>query len=76
MFKHWSIKNLLRFWAVATVLVVVVMAFMTNHANMLIGDTRDIVARQVLPLESSGRQLSQTAMRKKLEKETFEPGCV
>jgi diguanylate cyclase (GGDEF)-like protein/PAS domain S-box-containing protein len=62
MFKHWSIKNLLRFWAVATVLVVVVMAFMTNHANMLIGDTRDIVARQVLPLESSGRQLSQTVM--------------
>ncbi|WP_297813312.1 EAL domain-containing protein [uncultured Methylophaga sp.] len=62
MFKRWSIKNLLQFWAAATVVVVMLMALMTNHANMLIGDIRDIVATQVLPLESSGRQLSHTTM--------------
>lgn len=62
MFKHWSIKNLLQFWAAATVVVVMFMALMTNHANMLVSDIHDIVASQVLPLESSGRQLSHTTM--------------
>ena len=50
MFKHWSIKNLLRFWAAATILMVIVMAWMTQHANVLIDDIRDIVVEQVLPL--------------------------
>lgn len=62
MFKHWSIKRLLQFWAVATVVAVMVMALMANHANSLIGATRHILAEQVLPLETSSRELSRVAM--------------
>lgn len=49
---------MLQSWAVATVIVVILLGLMANYAKSLIDDTRHVLAEQVLPLESSSRALS------------------
>ncbi|MCX4188291.1 EAL domain-containing protein [Methylophaga sp. OBS4] len=61
MFKDWSIKKLLQFWATTTVIVVIIMAVMANYANSLISSTQSAFTGQLLPLENSSRQLNSVA---------------
>jgi diguanylate cyclase (GGDEF)-like protein/PAS domain S-box-containing protein len=58
MMKGWSIKTTLQFWAISTVAVVLVMAFMANYANSLLSETQHIVANKQLPTERNLTQLS------------------
>ncbi len=58
MFKNWSIKQQLQFWAAATVLVVIVMALMANYAHSLIESSRQVLSEKLLPVDDSSRRLS------------------
>lgn len=58
MFKNWSIKKQLQFWAGTTVLVVIIMALMANYAHSLIESSRQVLSEKLLPVEDSTRRLS------------------
>lgn len=58
MFKNWSLKSQLQFWAVTTVTVVAVMALMTNYAYSLIESSRKVVSEKLLPVSNSSHRLS------------------
>lgn len=58
MFKNWSIKRQLQFWAGTTVIVVIVMALLANYAHSLIESSRQALSETLLPVDDSSRRLS------------------
>ncbi|NQZ54564.1 MAG: EAL domain-containing protein [Piscirickettsiaceae bacterium] len=58
MFKLWSIRNLLNFWSVATVVAILTIASVAIYTNGLFSDTQRYMTEQVLPMENASRQIS------------------
>lgn len=57
MFKNWSIRRLLQFWASIMVIVVIIMTLMVNYAHSLIESSRQALSEQLLPVDDSGYRL-------------------
>jgi len=62
MFKNWSIKRQLQFWAGTTVIVVIIMAMMANYAHSLIESSRQALSETLVPVDDSSRRLSSVVM--------------
>ena len=61
MFKNWSIRSLLHFWAVITVLMVLVMAAITLFSHHHYTKSQLQLTEQVFPLVDNARQISTSA---------------
>ena len=61
IFRSWSIKGLLQLWSMATLIAIAVIAVVALFANNFFLNTQKKLTEQVLPLESTSRQLSVSA---------------
>jgi len=61
IFQRWTIKGLLQLWSFATLLAIAVIASVALYVNSFFFDAQQKLTEQVLPLESTSRQLSVSA---------------
>ncbi|WP_268743748.1 EAL domain-containing protein [Methylophaga lonarensis] len=58
MFNQWSIRKLLRLWATATIVAVMIIAAVSLYSNLRYAENQRVLIEQVLPLEDNSRQIS------------------
>jgi diguanylate cyclase (GGDEF)-like protein/PAS domain S-box-containing protein len=61
VFQRWTIKGLLQLWSLATLLAIVVISGVALYVNSFFFDAQQQLTKQVLPLESTSRQLTVSA---------------
>jgi diguanylate cyclase (GGDEF)-like protein/PAS domain S-box-containing protein len=58
MFKTWSISSLLKLWAFATILAILVIAAVAVYASDLFSSSQNGLIEKVLPIENASRQIN------------------
>lgn len=61
MFKAWSINRLLKLWAFATILAILVISTVAIYTNDLFSSSQNNLIEKVLPIENASRQINAVA---------------